>query len=114
LVTTPGGEVVCSVSAAAARCDVPDSDWPQFPETPADCDSAPFASITLEATGRVQGTCAIGALTGAPGPLADGASVTAGDLTCTNESGTVRCSTAGTDEGPAGSFTVDRTGYSTS
>jgi len=109
---SPDGSVTCEIVEGFARCDVPDADWPDLPDTAASCESPAFPSLTVATGGQVEGTCAGGALTGTAEELPAGDSIEFGDLRCTSAASSVKCVVPSlTDDDQAVGFEVDRSSF---
>jgi hypothetical protein len=98
------GNVACALSPAGARCDVANRSW-EPPPSP-DCAEASGQGLELR-DGRAGPTCGGDSPFGATRPLAAGAALRAGGVTCTALQDGVQCVDGATGRG----FLVSRAAY---
>jgi hypothetical protein len=106
--TTPSKNIVCHVSADAARCDINDRTW-KPPPAAKKCEVDRGNGVQVEGRGKGGMTCAGDSLFGATveKTLAYGHALTAKQVTCASTQANVRCENSATHHG----FTLSRTAY---
>lgn len=98
LFVSPTGNIACSISAEAARCDIAEKTWEPGAQ-PAECTQAWGNGVQVDAAGPHL-TCAGDTLIGGGGAVLEyGQDVAVGDYACTSSEAGMRCAQASTGLG---------------